>query len=77
VYLVDGYTVQQIDRIGAGDAFAAGVICGLLRDDFELGLKYGTAMSALHMTVHGDFFRLSEADVRQLLDSGPATRPIR
>lgn len=77
LYRVDSYPVQQIDRIGAGDAFAAGVICGLLRDDFELGLKYGTAMSALHMTLHGDMFRLSEADVQQLVDLGPTTRPVR
>ena len=76
-YLVDSYPVQQVDRIGAGDAFTAGVICGLLRNDFELGLKYGTAMSALHMTLNGDMFRLTEAEVQQLIDSGPANRPIR
>ncbi len=77
VYAATGYAAQQIDRIGAGDAFAAGVICGLLRNDFELGLKYGTAMSALHMTLNGDMFRLAEEDVRQLIDAGPANRPIR
>lgn len=77
VRLTDSYAVQQIDRIGAGDAFVAGIICGMLRHDFELGLKYGTAMSALHMTLNGDMFRLTEADVQQLVDGGPATRPIR
>jgi len=77
LWLLDGYPVQQIDRIGAGDAFAAGVICGLLRNDFELGLRYGTAMSALHMTLHGDMFRLAEGDVQQLLAVGPTTRPVR
>ena len=29
-----------IDRLGAGDAFMAGVIEGLLTDDFERGVKY-------------------------------------
>lgn len=77
IYRTTGYAAQQIDRIGAGDAFAAGVICGLLRNDFELGLKYGTAMSALHMTLNGDMFRLADEDVRQLIDAGPANRPIR
>ena len=76
-YVVVGYAVQQVDRIGAGDAFTAGVICGLLRHDFELGLRYGIAMSALHMTLNGDMFRLSEDEVQQLIDSGPANRPIR
>jgi 2-dehydro-3-deoxygluconokinase len=77
VHHAEGYRVQMIDRIGAGDAFAAGVICGILRDDFALGLRYGVAMSALQLTLSGDIFQLSEADVIRLIESGTVERPIR
>jgi 2-dehydro-3-deoxygluconokinase len=72
-----GYPVQIVDRIGAGDAFAAGVISGLLRDDFELGLRYGVAMSALQLTLRGDMFRLGKADVERLIESGNTTSLVR
>jgi 2-dehydro-3-deoxygluconokinase len=69
-----------VDRIGAGDAFAAGVICGLLENDFALGLRYGTAMSALKLSIYGDMLRLSRHDVMQLMDNSANpvnSRPIR
>ena len=64
-------------RIGAGDAFAAGLICGLLEQDFALGLRYGVAMSALQLGIHGDMFRLAKPDVMRLINSGTSDRPIR
>jgi 2-dehydro-3-deoxygluconokinase len=79
-----GYAVKIVDRIGAGDAFAAGVIAGLLESDFAdfgLGLRYGVATSALQLTLHGDNFRLGRADVLRLLNSTPSggatARPVR
>jgi 2-dehydro-3-deoxygluconokinase len=72
-----GHRVQIVDRIGAGDAFAAGLICGILRDDFVLGLRYGVAMSALQLSLHGDLFRLGESDVIELINSGIADSPLR
>src|SRR5260221_6523970 len=74
---VPGYPVQIVDRIGAGDAFAAGVICGLLDHDFALGVKYGVAMSALQFGLQGDMFRLSKSDVTQLIESDAKDSPIR
>jgi 2-dehydro-3-deoxygluconokinase len=62
-----GHSVEVVDRVGAGDAFAAGLIWGLLEDSIELGLERGLAMAALKMTVHGDLFRLDAADVLALL----------
>lgn len=61
------HPVETIDRVGAGDAFTAGLIWGLLDDSLELGLERGLAMSALKMTLHGDLFRLGASDVRALL----------
>lgn len=62
-----GHAVQTVDRVGAGDAFAAGLIWGLLDGSIELGLERGLAMSALQMTLHGDLFRLDAGDVAALL----------
>jgi 2-dehydro-3-deoxygluconokinase len=77
IHNVEGYPVEIVDRIGAGDAFAAGVICGLLEDSFELGIRYGVAMSALQLTLSGDLFRLGRGDVMRLMESGITKRPLR
>ncbi|MDA0837667.1 MAG: sugar kinase [Planctomycetota bacterium] len=59
-----GHTVQEIDRIGAGDAFVGGFLYGYFKDDPDKALKYGLAMSALKMTTPGD---LSFATLSQVL----------
>jgi len=63
------HPVETVDRVGAGDAFVAGLIWGLLDGSLEVGLERGLAMSALKMTLHGDLFRLDAADVIALLAS--------
>jgi 2-dehydro-3-deoxygluconokinase len=75
--LTPGYPVEMVDRIGAGDSFAAGLISGLLEGNFERGLQYGVAMSALQLTTQGDLFRLSRKDVLQLLESESIGQLIR
>jgi 2-dehydro-3-deoxygluconokinase len=62
-----GHAVETVDRVGAGDAFVAGFIWGLVDGSLELGLERGLAMSALKMTLHGDLFRLDGKDVEALL----------
>jgi 2-dehydro-3-deoxygluconokinase len=62
-----GHAVETVDRVGAGDAFAAGLIWGLIEGSIELGLERGLAMSALQMTLHGDLFRLDASDVADLI----------
>jgi 2-dehydro-3-deoxygluconokinase len=62
-----GHAVEILDRVGAGDAFVAGLVWGLLDGSLELGLERGLAMSALKMTLRGDLFRLGAADVNALL----------
>jgi 2-dehydro-3-deoxygluconokinase len=46
--------VQIVDRIGSGDAFAAGVLDGMLDGDLPTGLKRGVAMAAIALSQHGD-----------------------
>lgn len=61
------YDIRVVDRIGAGDSFAAGLIFGLLQGwKAEEALRFGVAASALKHTIPGDFNRVSVEEVRQL-----------
>jgi len=56
-----------VDRVGGGDSFAGGVICGLLDGkDFKAALEFGVAASALKHTIPGDFNLVTRADVENL-----------
>lgn len=52
-----------VDRVGAGDAFSAGVMMGWLQNDLQLGLNYGTAMAALKHTMPGDLLLSSREEI--------------
>ena len=68
VHRAPTYEVEIVDRIGAGDAFAAGLVFGkLCHDSWEKAVRYGTALSALKHTVPGDFSQSTLAEVEQLL----------
>jgi 2-dehydro-3-deoxygluconokinase len=59
-----------VDRIGAGDAFAAGTILGLLEGDLESGVAMGLAMAALKLGMTGDHLTSSRAEVERLQRGG-------
>jgi 2-dehydro-3-deoxygluconokinase len=66
-----------IDRIGAGDAFAAGLVHGLGVFPSEAeALDFAVAASALKHTIPGDFNLVSEAEVRAVM-TGDASGRIR
>jgi 2-dehydro-3-deoxygluconokinase len=67
------YEVEIVDRLGAGDSFAAGLIHGLLDGDLQKGLDYGVAASALKHSIPGDFAWLTREEVEALL-RGPGLR---
>ncbi len=56
-----------VDRIGTGDAFAAGVLASWLKepDDLQQAVEGGAALAALKHYEPGDFCRASEAEWRQ------------
>ncbi len=64
------FPVTPIDRVGAGDAFDAGLLWGFLQGDAPKGLQYGMAMAALKHTIPGDEFISSLAEVESLLHAG-------
>ncbi len=55
IYTDRTYTVEIVDRVGAGDSFTAGFIYGYLTGDAEKGVKYGNALAALKHSMPGDF----------------------
>lgn len=56
--------VPVIDRVGAGDALAAGVLAGLVTgDDLERGLGLGVRLAALKLGQHGDMLTVRPADL--------------
>ncbi|QCX02319.1 sugar kinase [Aggregatimonas sangjinii] len=57
-----------IDRVGTGDAFAAGLIYGLLHFDDEQALDFATAACALKHTVPGDVNTVSLENVQSLME---------
>jgi 2-dehydro-3-deoxygluconokinase len=63
------YAITNIvDRVGAGDSFAAGLIYGLItyRDD-QRSLEFAAAASCLKHSILGDFNRVDVAEVEALV----------
>jgi 2-dehydro-3-deoxygluconokinase len=61
------YEIQIVDRVGAGDSFAAGLIYGLVTGmpDGE-ALEFAAAASCLKHTILGDFNLVSTKEVQTL-----------
>lgn len=57
------------DRIGGGDAFASGVIHGLLKDfkNPKYAVNYGLATSVLKHTIYGDACVLSVEEIEEFM----------
>jgi 2-dehydro-3-deoxygluconokinase len=70
VYRTRTFEVEIVDRLGAGDSFAAGLIHGLLDGDVQKGLDYGVAASALKHSIPGDFAWVTREEVETLLKGG-------
>jgi 2-dehydro-3-deoxygluconokinase len=63
-----GFNGHVLDRIGAGDAFAAGVLLGFLDGDLPMGIKRGLAMATLTIGMYGDQLAADPVDVDRVLD---------
>lgn len=67
------YHVPVVDRVGTGDAFAAGLIYGLLRGKRdEEALAFGIAAACLKHSIWGDFNIVRVEEVERLV-SGEST----
>jgi 2-dehydro-3-deoxygluconokinase len=64
-----------VDRVGGGDAFAGGLIYGLMAlDGPKQALEFAVAASCLKHSIVGDFNRVTVDEVNALLKSGGSGR---
>jgi 2-dehydro-3-deoxygluconokinase len=64
-----------VDRVGAGDCFAAGLIYGMVTGlESQETLEFAVAASCLKHSIPGDFSRVSVAEVNALLNEGGSGR---
>lgn len=72
LYHSETHDIQCIvDRVGGGDAFAAGILHGLLNQDTpQKVIDFAALASAMKHTVHGDHNQFSAAEIEELLKSG-------
>jgi 2-dehydro-3-deoxygluconokinase len=77
------FPTEVVDRLGGGDAFAAGFLYSFLTGEgsterLAQALRWGVAMAALKYTIPGDIPWISRAEVESLLKQGAAeTRVVR
>jgi 2-dehydro-3-deoxygluconokinase len=67
VYRSLGYDVHTVNRLGAGDAFDAGLLYGYLTLDLQGGLKCGSVMAALKMTIPQNMPLIEWKDFERML----------
>jgi 2-dehydro-3-deoxygluconokinase len=64
-----------VDRVGAGDSFAAGLIYAMSRDKAPTdALEFAVASSCLKHSIPGDFNRFTESEVNALIEGGGSGR---
>lgn len=67
------YDVDSIvDRVGGGDALAAGVLSALAEDfdDYTRAIEFGSAASAIKHTINGDYNIATKPQVEELMKNG-------
>ncbi len=69
------YDIHVLDRVGGGDAFSAGLIHGLVREQpAEEALEFAVAASCLKHAVRGDFPLINPREILALLATGGSGR---
>lgn len=72
------YDLRIVDRVGGGDAFAAGIIYGVLNKmPAQKTVDFAAAAGALQQTIEGDFSRVSVAEVERLAGGDSSGRVLR
>jgi len=63
--------VEIVDRVGGGDSFSAGFICGMLeQDDLEFAVKFGNAFSSIKHSIPGDLNWATKDEVAKIMQGG-------
>ena len=69
LYRSPAYDVEILDRLGAGDSFTAGFLCGYLEGSIQNGMNYASAMAALKLGIKGDYFISGREEVLRLIST--------
>ena len=79
MYVARTYDITHIvDRVGGGDAFAAGLIYGLRRyEEPQRALDFAVAASCLKHSIFGDFNLVSVDEVEKLMGGDVSGRVSR
>lgn len=65
------HSVQVYEGVGGGDAFAAGIMHGIMNQfDFQKTVNYGIAASVTKLTISGDFNLAFDNEITQLAATG-------
>lgn len=77
-YQTDSYTLHIADRVGSGDAFAAGIIYGLTKKlDIQKILETGLAAGAVAHTIPGDMTVTSVEELEAVMKNKGSGRVVR
>jgi 2-dehydro-3-deoxygluconokinase len=57
------YSIEIVDRIGAGDSFVAGLIHGLIAGDFDLAIRLAAYAAAIGLATPGDINYFAPEDL--------------
>ena len=69
------YDIEIVDRVGAGDAFTAGLIAGMIGNNgLEYAVNLAAAFSALKQTIPGDICTATLAQCEELMEKGASGR---
>jgi 2-dehydro-3-deoxygluconokinase len=80
IFFSPQYDITHIvDRVGGGDSFMGGLICGLLTypDDDQQALNFAVAASCLKHTIYGDFNLITVDEVKNLMKGDGSGRVSR
>lgn len=78
IYKSNRYDFEIEDRVGGGDAFAAGLIYGLLMEqDYKKALEFGVASASLKHTINGDANLVSVDEVMQVVNGNTSGSVVR
>lgn len=66
------FPAEEVGRLGAGDAFTAGFLYGMLeKNGLADALRWGTAAAAVKYTIPGDIPVMEKEEVERLVDASP------
>jgi 2-dehydro-3-deoxygluconokinase len=72
------FHAEEVDRLGAGDAFTAGFLYGYLESgEIAHALRWGAAAAAIKYTIPGDIPLFEKQEIESLMENGQQQASVR